>query len=76
MLKLNHWRVFIFTLFLTSLTSIPQQIKSQTVAQFPTLNQSTPICDTQDTLFLGAAIGAGVMLAVWVAYSVGSNKWK
>lgn len=76
MFKLNHWRIFLFVFFSTSLSFIPQQIKSQNIAQSNIPSQSTLTCDTQETLFLGAAIGAGVMLAVWVAYSVGSNKWK
>ncbi len=69
MLKFSRWNQTIFLIFLSAiLVFIPQTA----IAQW----SGTSSCDCTDKLFVGGVIGAVGMLAVWVAYSVGSNKWK
>jgi hypothetical protein len=67
MFELGRWNQTIFLiLFSALLVFVPRTA----------IAQSSFGCDCTDKLFLGGVIGAVGMLAVWVAYSVGNNKWK
>lgn len=69
MFKLARWnQTILLILFSALLVFVPRTA----IAQW----SATPSCDCTDKLFVGGVIGAVGMLAVWVAYSVGSSKWK